>query len=217
MNLIDILIENDIQWPNGADGVVQDQDGEVKFYTINHPILDDGVWLRGRYAYCHKSFYLQTASDYSTAMITKQEWESRKMNKAMFAGVKVGDKVWSITEGWGTIIDRFRSRAEYPLVVEFENREQKTYTLWGRLHIKDISPTLFWDEIEIKAPPKPLPKLEVDTNVVVWHNDGLKYHRHFSHFDKDGVLYSFVDGKTSFTCVADTTAWDNWMLAEHMI
>ena len=32
MNLIDILIEKDIQWIEGADGVVQDEDGEVKFY-----------------------------------------------------------------------------------------------------------------------------------------------------------------------------------------
>jgi len=70
------------------------------------------------------------------------------------------------------------------------------------------------DKIEIKAPPKPVPELEVDTKVVVWNKDGHKVCRHFSHFGKDGVLHAFVDGRTSFTGFNNTTPWDNWKLSE---
>ena len=133
--------------------------------------------------------------------------------KVTFSDAKAGDKVWSLTEGWGTILERFRSRAEYPLVVGFENREQKTYTLWGQLHFKDLNPTLFWDEVKIETPVKPLPHLEVDTNVLVWSNtDELKLKRHFSHF-KNGDCHTFDGGHTSWTG-GSTSPWDHWELAE---
>ena len=133
-----------------------------------------------------------------------------------FEDAKIGDKVWSLTEGWGTIIDRFRSRAEYPLVVEFENREQKTYTLWGLLHYKDLNPTLFWDEIKIEAPQKPLPDLEVDAKVLVWDSKReLARTAHFCCFE-DGKIYTYRSGRTSFTKVSrdHLDGWNYWEIAE---
>ena len=48
MKLIDILIEKDIQWPDGATGAVQDGDGDVKFYAGGKPRLNNGVWIRDK-------------------------------------------------------------------------------------------------------------------------------------------------------------------------
>lgn len=75
MKLIDILIERNIQWPYGMVGVVQDFDGEVKFYDGETPRLITGAWCKGGVIY--GMFFTETASDYNTAIITKQEWESK--------------------------------------------------------------------------------------------------------------------------------------------
>ena len=212
MNLIDILIEKDIQWPDGADGVVQDVDGEVKFYAGEEIWLSGGMWVRGLPV--SQAGYTETASDYNTAMITKQEWENRKVNKkAMFEDVQVGDDVWDIRMGWG-VVDELICSSDYPIIVDFAH-ECESYTLDGYYSEGDVNPSLFWDEIELKAPPKPpLPELEVDTKVIVWSSAGVKTPRYFSHFDKDGVLHTFFGGQTSFTSDSDTTAWDYWVTAE---
>lgn len=124
---------------------------------------------------------------------------------------KVGDKVWDTRKGWG-VVDEMRYSNEYPILVNF-GHDYESYTLEGYYFEDDVNPSLFWDEIVIEAPPKPLPKLEVDTKVVVLDNDGSKINRYFSHFDKDGVLCAFDGGRTSWTGVS-TSAWNSWELAE---
>lgn len=141
------------------------------------------------------------------------------MNKKVtFTDAKAGDRVWSITEGWGVIRERRRPPTSYPLYVDFDNGNHKTYTLWGKYNYKDHGPTLFWDEVKTETPEKPLPQLEVDAKVIVWDQDGKKYNRHFSHFDEDGRLFAFNYGHTSFTSESSpevwVTAWANWELAE---
>lgn len=214
MKLIDILIEKDILWPVGATGVVQDYDGEVKFYVGEKPIFDNGgVWLRDSGVDLKEAFYLQTASDYHTTMITKQEWENRKMSKAMFADVQVGDYVWDSRKGWGNV-DEVVHSSHFPIRVDF-GHDSDAYTLDGYYSIDDVHPSLFWGEIELKAPPAPMPHLELDTEVVVWKDDVSKVRRHFSHFSEDGVLHAFDGGLTSFTGSGNTTAWDYWVIAKY--
>ena len=212
MKLIDILTENDIQWPDGATGAVQDGDGEVKFYAGEEVWVSGGMWIRGLPV--SEAGYTETASDYNTAMITKQEWENRKVSKkAMFADVQVGDDVWDSRLGWGVVEDLLPC-SDYPICVNFVHTED-SYTWDGYYSEYDENPSLFWDEIELKAPPKPpLPELEVDTKVIVWSSAGVKTPSYFSHFDKDGVLHTFVGGKTSFTSNGYTEAWDYWVTAE---
>lgn len=210
--LIDILIGNDIQWPEGADGVVQDIDGEVKFYTVEKPRMLCGVWMRD-HDNDYEDLHLQIASDYNTAVITKTDWESRKVDKKpVFADIKVGDKVWNIRLGWG-VVRELMNLSDYPIYVSFE-RGAGTYTWDGYYILEDLNPSLFWDEIEVKAPPKPLPDLEVDAKVYVWDSLGAKCRRHFSHFDESGVLHTFSAGKTSFTGSGATHSWSSWKIAE---
>ena len=137
--------------------------------------------------------------------------------KVTFADAKVGDRVWSLTDGWGVVI-RLAPRYKYSLLVRFENGADRSYTLWGRYQVSDHSPTLFWDEVKLEIPEKPLPQLEVDAKVIVWDQEGKKYRRHFSHFDDEGRIFTFNYGHTSFTSESSpevwVTAWENWELAE---
>ena len=141
------------------------------------------------------------------------------MNKKVtFTDAKVGDRVWSLTDGWGVVKERRLPHFQYPLNVEFEGGHRRLYTLWGLLHINDHSPSLFWDEVKFEIPEKPLPQLEVDAKVFVWDQEGRKYKRHFSHFDEEGRLFAFNHGHTSFTseCSPETgvTSWNKWERAE---
>ena len=131
-----------------------------------------------------------------------------------FETSKVGDRVWCIHSGWGEIRGT-QWTDRYPISVYFPNGEFKTYTVDGLYTVDDITQTLFWDEVVIQAPVKPMPDLEVDTKVLVWFHPEQKHSRHFSHFS-DGKIYTFDRGRTSFTIPHDDyiTGWDNWELSE---
>ena len=141
----------------------------------------------------------------------------------MFKNAKVGDKVWDLQYGWGTIIELSKTH-NYGLVANFINinneSETCTYTIEGKSAKLHILPTLFWNEFKI--PPeafiKPQPKLEKDTKVLVWNekgcfNDSTKHKRYFSHFTKDGRICCYEQGCTSWSS-NNTQVWDNWELYE---
>ena len=129
-----------------------------------------------------------------------------------FETAKVGDKVWSMGMGWGEIRDTSHS-ARYPIHVCFQSGEYETYTLGGAHDAEDKTQYLFWDEIVIKAPVKPMPNLEVDAKVFVWNRKGdVKLKRHFSHFE-GGELHAFTSGESSWTGRI-TAAYAYWELAE---
>ena len=125
-----------------------------------------------------------------------------------FEDAKVGDKVWCLYfEEWSTITN-INMGYKYPIQTELNS-----YTIAGRMNI-NRGRTLFWDEVKIVPPSKPLPKLEVDTKVLVWDSEKkVKLHRHFSHFEKNGKIVTFAEGRTSWSqgdkSVVD---WEYWEL-----
>lgn len=132
-----------------------------------------------------------------------------------FESAKVGDPVWCMRSGWGDIRD-VGSTERYPISVYFpEVDEFNSYTTDGFYDENHITQSLFWDEVVIVAPEKPLPKLEVDTKVLVWTDPNKKNKRHFSHFNH-GRIYTFDSGSTSFTKLHrdSVTGWPHWELAE---
>lgn len=60
------------------------------------------------------------------------------------------------------------------------------------------------------------PKLKIDTRVVVWDNSNTtKQNRYFSHFDDTGRIYTFIDGRTSWSNNNSyIPSWDFWELAK---
>jgi len=77
----------------------------------------------------------------------------------MFRDVKVGDRVWDIRFGYGRVhlIDPCSA---WPIKVEFSGDASDSYTYAGKQVTEDINPTLFWDEIVIKVPEKPVRLVE---------------------------------------------------------
>lgn len=132
----------------------------------------------------------------------------------MFKNAKiVGSRVWSIIDGWGTIISsKQEENINYSIEVDFDNGTSLFFNSDGRLAKSDINPTIFWNEFKIpeKAFTEPLPKLEVDTKVIVWDTEfGKKYKRYFSHFDEEGRIYCFDGGSTSWN-EEGVVRWKHW-------
>lgn len=125
-----------------------------------------------------------------------------------FENAKVGDNVWCLSNNkWLTIID-IRKEDFYPIKTELNS-----YTIKGEI-IVNKGRALFWDKVVITPPEKSMPKLEVDTKVLVWDNEKkIKLHRHFSHFEKDGKIVTFAEGRTSWSqeCMS-VVDWEYWEL-----
>jgi len=129
----------------------------------------------------------------------------------MFNDIKLGDDVWSIEEGWGTV--EAITGGDYPLIAQFKYL-RISFTLEGKRFMSSTNPTLFWDEIKFEVPKKPLPDLKVDTPVLVWdEKGGEKKIRHFRKFTKKGKMVCFAGGVASQTNKC-THEWNYWELAE---
>ena len=125
-----------------------------------------------------------------------------------FEDAKVGDRVWCVYNGWQTIIEITNFSDTYPI-----ETDKTLYTYDGRM-AQYKGRTLFWDEVVITPPEKPLPRLDVDTKVLV--RDTLSsepLRRYFSHFEKNGKIVTFAEGRTSWSqgdkSVVD---WEYWEL-----
>ncbi len=130
-----------------------------------------------------------------------------------FKNAKTGDKVWNIRTGW-TKIRAIVDCSMYPIIIN-----NGSYTIDGKIDASDINPLIFWDKIEINIPKQPLPKLEIDTKVIVWGEPDQKVKRYFSHFNENGNICCFNNGTTSWSYSANhhtAVAWINWELANEM-
>ena len=133
----------------------------------------------------------------------------------MFKDAQVGDRVFNyLIQEWGEIISITNLRP-YTVLVKFEYGTMGSYTIQGAKDAEAL-PVLFWDEVNPIIPPeKPLPKLEIDTPVLVWSsNTNHKYKRYFSHFDSKGNIHCFKNGTTSWSADGRTTEWKHWELAK---
>ena len=129
----------------------------------------------------------------------------------MFKNAKIGDKLYSIEEGWGVLEDIIDS--DYPLIVQFKF-QRISFTIDGKRWRLSKNPTLFWDEIKFEIPKKPLPDIKVDTPVLVWdEKGGKKKIRHFRKFTKKGKMVCFAGGVASQTNKC-THEWNYWELVE---
>jgi len=130
----------------------------------------------------------------------------------MFKDVKVGDKLYSIEEEWGTVVAI--TDGDYPLTIQFEYC-RINFTLDGKRYMNSKNPTLFWDEVKIKVLKKKLPNLEVDTPVLVSNEKGgIGNKRYFKKFTKKGKIVCFYGGATSWSYNGLDYEWNYWELAE---
>ena len=133
MKLIDLLVQElpkRDRWPDGALNATQDKDGEVCFSEGAIPEFGFASWTGGDW--CGNEFHTITASDYATAIITREQYESalaasegwidwhggecpvdsdaivevkyRKPNPYQFNNDRAGDYIWLHTGSGGDII-----------------------------------------------------------------------------------------------------------------
>ena len=131
----------------------------------------------------------------------------------MFKDAKIGDRLYSVEDGWG-IVEAINTSRIYPLTMKFDFCV-KSFTLEGRRYIGSQNPTLFWDKIEFEIPKRPLPDLKVDTPVFVWNEKGMaREKKYFKEFNEDGKIVCFYGGATSWSYNGLDYEWNFWELAE---
>jgi hypothetical protein len=78
----------------------------------------------------------------------------------MFRDAKVGDRVWTVEWGWGTIIETHYAK-NYPVKVKFDRTSNDgSFTSDGRWRDDAVAPSLFWNEVKIIPPPRPKRKVK---------------------------------------------------------
>jgi hypothetical protein len=88
-----------------------------------------------------------------------------------FSEAKVGDRVWNIGLGWGTINNIIKTHTtDYPIAILFDCGEEEEFTKDGRFWLRHKHPTLFWDEVKIIPPPRPKRKVKkvVEGWIFLW-------------------------------------------------
>lgn len=74
--------------------------------------------------------------------------------------IEVGDKVWSISHGWGVVVDTNLTR-DYPFHVRFNDLSGtphlRSFDATGKEHSWNPYPTLLWEPIKYTVPSKPCP------------------------------------------------------------
>ena len=81
MNLLELMLDEEIEWPVGALIAMQDYDGQVK-WSENHdvfhkPVSIFGVWQRiGNDSVSEYFKYTTQADDWSTRIITREEYQA---------------------------------------------------------------------------------------------------------------------------------------------
>ena len=137
----------------------------------------------------------------------------------MFSKAKVGDRVFSIRFGWGTIVELDPTCVRglvYCCVPDLRSRE-----LWFNVNGKedggDLFPSVFWGEPKFEMPKRPLPELKVDTPILVRDEDWEDWRpAHFARFSPEGVA-TWMGGKTSYTTLDGAEMfWKQWKLPEEV-
>lgn len=115
--------------------------------------------------------------------------------KSDLSKVKVGDKIWTIQEGW-TSVTKIDEDSEYPI----QTTQIEEYTIDGKFYSDDKYPSAFL-EYPFKDP-------EIEKDTLVYYRDfehePLKV-GYYSHFE-DSKHFVF-DGSKKSTQTSDSHSW----------
>ena len=112
---------------------------------------------------------------------------------------KVGDRVFSyLLQAWGEVI-RIDSIANCAVVVYFPEYGKEEFTLDGNRSPNDNAPDLFFDEVSIEPPKKPLE----DKDIVLCWNNGCNFERRYRFYDAENNCAFTACGKRN------GLLWDN--------
>ena len=73
MKLIDLLVRELAEWPEGVAILVQDNDEQTTQLSYNKPTGEwDSMW---------SVFLSELATDHETAIVTKEQWQAARMRE----------------------------------------------------------------------------------------------------------------------------------------
>ena len=135
----------------------------------------------------------------------------------MFSKAKVGDRVFSVRRGWGTI-ERVEPNCPFELIYGCVTDADDCvfwFTVNGKEGRSDLLPSVFWGEPKFEIPERPIPELEVDTKVLVrMSEDDPWVNRYFHSFDEEGKLCTWAGGSTKYSAANPNyfISWNFWKL-----
>jgi hypothetical protein len=115
--------------------------------------------------------------------------------KSDLSKVKVGDKIWTIEDGWTKVIN-VECLDTYPIVTE-----KNTYTFDGKMETDDKYPSAFLEY--------PFKEQPIEKDTLVWFRNGEDFYwavGYYAHF-KDGKHFVFSASKKS-TEANEATHWN---------
>lgn len=106
---------------------------------------------------------------------------------------KAGDRVFSYSlQEWGKVVYYgYKYNSNYPLRVKFPSIDEINYKADGRISSFHKAPDLFFDEVTIEEPSKPLQ----DKDVIMCWSDSLQFERVFRFYDAKNECSFNVNGK----------------------
>ena len=128
---------------------------------------------------------------------------------------KVGDRVWSLLLGWGSV-KRIDSNIEeaYPVYVVFDSGKGKCFTKHGIFHAVDKNPSLFHAnqgkiEFDTDEP------IELVDGQPIWVRDSETHEwkpRHSAHCAEGGGVYCYWNGRTKHSSAGEknVTHWQHF-------
>ena len=128
-------------------------------------------------------------------------------NTTDFSSARVGDRVWEVRWGWGTVVS-IKTDNSYPVNVELDiGGGEFNFTFDGKFESTDLHPSLFWDKILFVVPPRP--KRMVKKTLEGWVNvypDDSPVKRF--HFIKDRKFSDEIAEPTRIACVHVTGEYE---------
>ena len=205
MKLIDLLVKELPKrggWPDGALNATQDKDGQVRFSSGAVPRFGYVAWEGGDW--CENEFYTIRASDYATAIITRDQYEAElAASKAV-----VGHNGWIQWAGGERPVD-----SDAIVEVKFQWHNQHQYNNdragdfdWAHTGSSgDIIAYRLHRDIKSRASDD---RLEQDLNECIGHDFDVVNHP--SHYTKGNIecidaIESATTGKSGIeaVCVAN--------------
>ena len=123
---------------------------------------------------------------------------------------KVGDRVWSLLFGWGTVKEK-KCKDDYPIKVVFDSGRHESHTFDGFWSISNKNPSLFFAnqgkiEFDTDEP------IELVDGQPIWVRDvdGQEWlERHFRRHGDSGVgVYCYKGGRSKHTSKGCETYWN---------
>ncbi len=121
------------------------------------------------------------------------------------SGVKVGDWIWTIRDGWTKVKCRVKdTHIGYPVETESEQ-----YTVDGKYVSDDTYPSAFLEPPECFCETEPKPcEFKKGQRVLVWEPGHKKHRRYFSHLGDGGLFHCFPNGYDGWAYEGtDTIGW----------